>query len=133
MKILVVDDDADILDTLRYALEQEGYQVAAYANGRAALEAARREPPDAAILDVMLPGLNGYEVSRLLKHDMREARLQSFPVLLLTARRVESGERQRFLATWSAADAMIWKPYDLTALLHKLKSLTATAAQVSEG
>jgi two-component system phosphate regulon response regulator PhoB len=127
-KILVVDDDPDILDTLRYALEHEGYEVMAQSDGRAALDAARRQPPDAAILDVMLPGLNGYEVSRLLKQDMRSGRVERFPVVLLTARRVESGERQEFLTAWSAADATIWKPYDLPALLAQIRTLTAVPA-----
>ena len=69
-RILVVDDDPDILETLQYALERQGHEVCAYADGRLALEAARQAEPEAAVLDVMLPGLNGYEVSRLLKEDI---------------------------------------------------------------
>ena len=133
-KILIVDDDPDILDTLRYALEYEGYEVIARSDGRAALETARQQRPDAAILDVMLPGLNGYEVSRLLKQDMRSGCVEPFPVVLLTARRVESGEREEFLTTWSAADATIWKPYDLPALLARIRTLlAASAGSVAKG
>ena len=96
-RILVVDDDPDILETLQYALEKQGHQVCAYDDGRVALEAARSEAPEAAILDVMLPGLNGYEVSRLLKEDVDRGDLEDFPILLVTARRVVSGARQDFL------------------------------------
>jgi DNA-binding response OmpR family regulator len=54
-------------------------------------------------------------------------------VVLLTARRVESGERKDFLTTWSAADATIWKPYDLPALLARLRTLLAAAGSVAKG
>jgi CheY-like chemotaxis protein len=128
-RILVVDDDPDILETLRFAFGREGHLVAAEADGRAALLRARRQPPDVALLDVMLPGLNGYEVSRLLKDDMQHGRLLPFPVLVVTARRVASPERQRFLAAWSRADATVWKPYDLDALVARVGRLLAPAAR----
>jgi len=132
-RILVVDDDPDILETLSYAFVQEGHAVAVESDGRAALAAARRQPPELAVLDVMLPGLNGYEVSRLLKEDMHRRRIAPFPVLLVTARRVAAGERQRFLAAWSRADATIWKPYDLGVFLCRVRSLLAPAAAVCAG
>jgi len=122
-RILVVDDDPDILETLQYALEKQGHQVRPYADGRLALEAARSDAPEAAILDVMLPGLNGYEVSRLLKEDVDRGDLDDFPILLVTARRVVSGDRQDFLASWSRADDTVWKPYDLGMLLHRVGEL----------
>ena len=122
-RILVVDDDPDILETLQYALERQGHQVSPYVDGRVALEAARKEAPEAAIVDVMLPGLNGYEVSRLLKEDVDRGDLDDFPILLVTARRVISGDRQDFLASWSRADDTIWKPYDLGMLLARVREL----------
>jgi DNA-binding response OmpR family regulator len=71
----------------------------------------------------MLPGLNGYEVSRLLKEDVDRGDLEDFPILLVTARRVVSGARQDFLASWSRADDTVWKPYDLGMLLHRVREL----------
>ena len=129
-RILVVDDDPDILETLQYALERQGHEVCAYADGRLALEAARREEPEAAVLDVMLPGLNGYEVSRLLKEDIDRGDLEDFPILLVTARRVISGARQDFLATWSRADDTVWKPYDLGLLLYRVDELLAKVSDL---
>lgn len=125
--ILVVDDDSDILETLRFAFEQEGHAVVVESDGRGALARARQAPPDLAVLDVMLPGLNGYEVSRRLKTDMRHGALRDFPILMLTARRVASGERQQFLASWSHADATLWKPYDLGFLLFQVRDLLRSA------
>ena len=126
-RILVVDDDPDILETLRYAFEQAGYSVESEGDGEAALAHARRQPPDLAVLDVMLPGLNGYEVSRLLKQEMRAERVPSFPILMSTARRVSSHERVEFLSSWSQADDTLWKPYDLTVLLLRVKTLLDVA------
>lgn len=124
-RILVVDDDPDILETLQYALQQAGYTVEGASDGEAALRHARKHPPDLALLDVMLPGLNGYEVSRLLKQEMRAQRLRDFPILMLTARRVTSKERLEFLTSWSQADATLWKPYDLGVLLAHVRALLA--------
>ncbi|HZM15323.1 MAG TPA: response regulator [Candidatus Krumholzibacteria bacterium] len=131
-RILVVDDDGDILETLRFAFEQEGHAVQVEADGLAALQRARQQPPDLALLDVMLPGLNGYEVSRRLKAEMRRGALPRFPILMLTARRVAAGERQQFLASWSQADLTLWKPYDLGFLLFQVReALAATSGAVS--
>ena len=131
--ILVVDDDADILETLRYAFEQEGHAVMVETDGVAALARAREQPPDLVLLDVMLPGLNGYEVSRRLKDDMHRGTLPSFPILMLTARRVATGERLQFLAAWSQADATLWKPYDLGVLLFQVRAALATAGTAVTG
>ena len=68
-KILVVEDDTNLLGTLKYNLLKEGYGVVTAANGAAAVEIARRETPDLAILDIMLPELNGFEVCRILRRD----------------------------------------------------------------
>ena len=130
-RILVVDDDPDILETLRYTFEQAGYTVESNDNGESALAHARRRPPDLAVLDVMLPGLNGYEVSRLLKQEMRAKRIASFPILMLTARRVDSSERMELLSSWSQADDTLWKPYDLTVLLLRVKTLLDAARETT--
>jgi len=89
LKVLVVDDEPDILETLEFSLAMRGLDVATAADGLEALEKAKRTPPDVMILDVMLPGCNGYEVSRLLKEWMdTDPQATPFPILLLTARRV---------------------------------------------
>jgi len=124
-RVLLVDDDPDILETLRFALERDGFEVEVAPDGLAALRAARAQPPEVAVLDVMLPGMNGYEVSRYLKQDMRAGRLANFGILMLTARQVHSSARQDFLATWSQADASMWKPFDLAALLERVRALAA--------
>jgi len=131
-RILVVDDDSDILETLRFAFEREGHVVTVESDGRAALQRAQQEPPDLAVLDVMLPGLNGYEISRRLKEDMHRGALRGFPIMMLTARRVGPGVRQQFLASWSRAETTLWKPYDLGLLLFQARQLlTKPAARVS--
>lgn len=130
-RILVVDDDSDILETLRFAFEQQGHEVTVEADGRSALVRAQQDPPDLAVLDVMLPGLNGYEVSRRLKDDMRTGVLPEFPILMLTARRVPSGARQEFLSSWSRADATVWKPYDLGFLLFQVRETLDASARAA--
>ena len=127
-RILLVDDDPDIVETLRYVLEHEGLEVEVVRDGLAALHSARKNPPALAILDVMLPGANGYEVARYLKEDMARGRVAAFKILMLTARRVNSAARQDFLATWSGADASMWKPFDHKRLLLEVRTLLEAGA-----
>ena len=126
---MVVDDEPDIVETLEYSLELRGYEVATAFDGLEALEQAKAAPPDVMLLDVMLPGCNGYEVSRLLKEWMEtDPATPRFPILLLTARRVNSPEREKFIATWSRADACIYKPFELDTVLAKIDELAAQGA-----
>jgi DNA-binding response OmpR family regulator len=80
------------------------------------------------ILDVMLPGCNGYEVSRLLKEWMDANPQRRFAILLLTARKVDTPEREKFIATWSRADACLYKPFEMDELLARIEELTAPVA-----
>jgi DNA-binding response OmpR family regulator len=129
VKVMVVDDEPDIVETLEYSLELRGYEVATAFDGLEALEQAKAAPPDVMLLDVMLPGCNGYEVSRLLKEWMEtDPETPRFPILLLTARRVNSPEREKFIATWSRADACIYKPFELDTVLAKIDELAAQGA-----
>jgi DNA-binding response OmpR family regulator len=78
-KVLVVEDEPTLLETLEYNLARQGYQVYTAADGFTALDIARRERPDAIVLDIMLPGLDGLEVCRILRREM------NVPILMLTA------------------------------------------------
>lgn len=121
--ILIVDDEADIVETLDFALRRRGFRVRVAYDGNEALEVARREPPDLMLLDVMLPGCNGYEVSRQLKDWMDDEAAVDFPILLVTARRLSSVDREDFVATWSRADAVLYKPFGLVRLMERITEL----------
>ena len=81
--ILVVDDEEDILELVRYNLAKDGYHVACVTNGEEALDLARSKSPDLIVLDLMLPGIEGLEVCRLLKNDHGT---QHIPIVMLTAK-----------------------------------------------
>jgi two-component system OmpR family response regulator len=124
LRVLVVDDEPDILETLEYSLAKRGFEVATAADGLEGLEKAKRLPPDCMILDVMLPGCNGYEVSRMLKEWMdNDPGATTFPIMLLTARKVESRDREKFIATWSRADACLYKPFELDEVVATITAL----------
>jgi len=82
-KILIIDDDKDFTSLLKYRLEQHDYEVAFAHNGREGVEKARDEQPNLIILDVMLPEMDGYNVSRILKFDIK---YRNIPIILFTAR-----------------------------------------------
>lgn len=129
LRILVVDDEPDILETLEYSLAQRGFEVATAIDGLEGLEKAKRTPPDFMILDVMLPGCNGYEVSRMLKEWMdNDPHATPFPIMLLTARKVESRDREKFIATWSRADACMYKPFELDQVVSTITQLANQSA-----
>ena len=129
LRILVVDDEPDILETLEYSLAKRGYEVATALDGLEGLDKAKRLPPDFMILDVMLPGCNGYEVSRMLKEWMEnDPEAKSFPIMLLTARKVDSHDREKFIATWSRADACLYKPFELEDVVNTITELTQKTA-----
>ena len=114
-KILVVDDEPDLVETVRFPLEMEGYQVLVAYNGEDGLNQARKDGPDLIILDLMLPKLDGYKVCRLLKFDER---YKHIPVLMLTAK---TQEKDRLLGKETGADEYMTKPFDIDKLLEKVK------------
>ena len=129
LRILVVDDEQDILETLDYSLALRGFEVVTAVDGLEALELAKRVRPDVMLLDVMLPGCNGYEVSRLLKEWMdHDPANRKFAIMLLTARKVDSPERERFIATWSRADRTLYKPFDLDVVIEQIEELAGVVA-----
>jgi DNA-binding response OmpR family regulator len=128
-KILVVDDEPDLLSTLEYRLQQEGYEVDTADNGLTALERAQADRHDLIILDVMLPGENGYRVAQTLREGEVRAGRSRTPILLLTARDLSSDpEREKMFMDFSRADFMMYKPFDMGELLETIQSLLAGPA-----
>jgi two-component system KDP operon response regulator KdpE len=114
VKVLLIDDDATVLQLLKLFLEKEGYQVLVAQTGLQGLEIANQESPDIAILDVMMPVMDGFEVCRRL----RESGLQS--ILMMSNRR---DERSIVRALELGADDYVRKPFDLPVLLAKMRTL----------
>jgi len=120
-RILVVDDEPDILSILVYQLSREGFQVSTAVSGRTAIDAAIQEPPDLVVLDLMLPELDGYEVlSQLRQHE----RTSEVPVILLTAR---SEEQERLRGFDIGADDYVTKPFSQRELVARVKALLRRA------
>ena len=113
-KVLVVEDEPTLLETLEYNLTHQGYAVCTAADGPAALEVARREQPDAIVLDIMLPGLDGLEVCRILRQEM------SVPILMLTAC---ADEVDKVVGLEVGADDYLTKPFSMRELLARVKAL----------
>jgi len=112
--ILVVEDEADLADLLRHNLVQEGYGCRVCHDGKRALEELARHPPDAVILDRMLPGLPGDEVLSQMRRDVQ---LRAIPVVMLTAKADESDELVGFAL---GADDYVTKPFSMKRLLARL-------------
>ena len=114
-RILIVDDEADLVSVLRLGLELEGFEVIDAGDGELGLERARKDHPDLVLLDLMLPKLDGYKVCRALKFDESYKRL---PIFILSAR---PGEQDRRLAFEMGAEAFITKPYELSDLVARIR------------
>jgi len=115
MKILVVDDERAVRESLRRALTLEGYDVDLAADGEEALESVRRSEPDALILDVLMPGVDGLEVSRRLRRGGSKV-----PILMLTAR---DAVENRVAGLDAGADDYVTKPFALEELLARVRAL----------
>jgi len=115
-RILVVDDEPDLVAVLRMGLQMEGFEVIEAGDGAEGLRRAREDKPDLMVLDLMLPKMDGYQVCRTLKFD---SRFKSLPILILSAR---PGEQDKRLAFEMGADDFIRKPYDLKDLVVKIKA-----------
>jgi len=115
--ILVVDDEEDILELVRYNLIKEGYRVTTVASGEEALRSARAAQPDIVLLDLMLPGVDGLEVCRQLK---RETKTQHVPIIMLSAK----GEEADIVTglEMGAAD-YITKPFSPRVLIARLRAV----------
>lgn len=116
-KILIIDDERDFVETVSFALEADGFLVSNAADGPAGITKAKAELPDLIILDLMMPGMDGYEVARRLKTDKLTA---DIPIIVLTA--TVTKELEQKVCETKAADCMT-KPCDLEELLKKVKSI----------
>jgi two-component system OmpR family response regulator len=113
-KILIVEDDQTLLDVLKYNFVKDGHEVLTAVDGIRAVELARSEKPDLIILDIMLPGLSGLDVCRILRKEM------TTPVLMLTAK-VE--EIDKIVGLELGADDYMTKPFSLRELLARVRAL----------
>ena len=120
-KILVVDDEQILVDTIAYNLQQAGYQVTTATDGTSALESARRETPDLVILDIMLPEMDGLEVCRLLR---RENNTATVPIMMLTAK---GDEIDKVVGLEVGADDYVTKPFGRRELLARVRALLRRA------
>jgi two-component system OmpR family response regulator len=113
-RILIVEDDRNLLDTLKYNLRREGYEVVTAIDGAEALDVARREKPDLIILDIMLPKMSGFEVCRILRKNM------TVPILMLTAK---TEETDKIVGLEIGADDYMTKPFSLRELLARVRAM----------
>ena len=122
-KILIVDDEVSLQETLSYKLRKEGYEVEVAGDGLTALELARTTNPDLVILDVMLPGMDGFEVCRTLRQETNT------PVLMLTAR---DDEIDRVVGLEVGADDYLPKPFTVRELIARVKALLRRVRLIRE-
>lgn len=116
-KILIVDDEPDMVENTRLFLDHKGHEVLSAFDGEEGLRIARQERPDIILLDVMMPKINGYQVCRELKGD---AETKSIPIIMLTAKAQESDK------SWGkevGADNYVTKPFEMNDLIQKIEDL----------
>ncbi len=125
-KILVVDDEQDLVDLIRFNLERNQYQVVAAQDGEAALALARRDRPDLIILDIMLPRASGRDVTMALKGDPA---MKAIPIIMLTAL---TGEGDVVLGLQLGADDYVTKPFSMDVLLARVAAVLRRRKPVAE-
>ena len=124
--VLLVDDEPDLLELLQYALEQEGYHVLTATDGQAALRLASAERPDVAVLDIMMPRMDGIELTQRLRED---AQLRLTPIILLTARAEEGDE---IAGLEAGADDYLTKPVSPKKLVSRVRAMLRRGAREDE-
>lgn len=113
-KVLIVDDEIDIVETLKFILEDSGYQCYCAFDGEEGLNLAREIMPDLMILDVMMPKINGYKISRLLKYDNK---YKNIPIMMITAR---SQDEDKLIGEETGVNEYITKPFELDYVVAKV-------------
>lgn len=119
--VLVIDDEADLIELVRYNLVKEGFEVSSALDGESGLSVARRELPDIIVVDIMLPGIDGFEVCRSLRADGRTAHI---PVIMLTAK---NAEPDRIVGLELGADDYVVKPFSPRELAARVKAVLRRA------
>lgn len=122
-KILIVEDELTLQETLAYNLKKQGYEVETTGDGTSALETARRLHPDLIVLDIMLPGMDGFEVCRILRQEMNTS------VLMLTAR---DDEIDRVVGLEVGADDYMTKPFSMRELIARVKAMLRRVRMMRE-
>ena len=122
--ILIVEDEVTLQETLAYNLKRQGYEVQTAGDGLAGLEIARRVHPNLILLDIMLPGMDGFEICRILRQEMNT------PVLMLTAR---DDEIDRVVGLEVGADDYLTKPFSMRELLARVKAMLRRVRLVTRG
>lgn len=125
-KILVVDDEKDLVDILAFNLRREQYDVVTAPDGEKALEIARRDAPDLVVLDLMMPGIGGLEVCRRLRSEPRTSKV---PVIMLTAK---GEETDAVIGLSQGADDYVRKPFGVKELMARVASHLRTQARAGE-
>ena len=115
-RILVVDDDKEVVRLMRAYLEQAGYEVIVAYDGETAVHNLRREKPDLVLLDLMLPGMDGWEITRLMRND---ATLSTIPIIMLTAR---VDDTDKIVGLEMGADDYVTKPYNPREVVARVKA-----------
>jgi DNA-binding response OmpR family regulator len=114
-RILIIDDEADLVETLQARLEQENYECLTAYDGYNGLQLARNEKPDLIILDIMLPAMDGYKIARLLKF---QKELKHIPIIMLSAK---DRPEDQLLGEQTGADFYVTKPFSVEKLLGTVK------------
>jgi len=114
-RILIVDDQKDIVELIRFKLENEGFECLVAFDGEEGLQKAKKEDPDLILMDIMMPKINGYQVCRLLKSDEN---YKNIPIIMLSAKDQES---DKFWGKESGADDYITKPFNFEELFQKIQ------------
>jgi phosphate regulon transcriptional regulator PhoB len=125
-RVMLIEDEKDIVELVRYNFRKEGFEVASYASGREGLEELRRNPPDLVLLDIMLPDLDGFEICKRLR---AEDRLRALPVIFLTAK---GEELDRILGLEIGADDYVVKPFSPRELVARVKAVLRRQARPAE-
>ncbi len=118
-KVLLIDDDPVLLDTLRYRLTREGFEIITAGDGVSGLDLARKEKPDLLVLDLMLPELDGFDVCRIYRKE------SDTPILMLTAR---ESETDKVVGLELGADDYLTKPFSLRELIARIRALLRRSA-----
>ena len=126
-KVLVVDDEPDIVELVAYNLRKEGFQVSSASDGEEALARIRKGRFDFLILDLMLPGLQGTELCRILRND---AKTKNLPIIMLTAR---GEEVDRIVGLEIGADDYMTKPFSPRELVARVKAVLRRPSEKPEG